>query len=149
LACIRMGVGRILLCNRTVERATRLAHRFTHIGQALTGIPIHASGLDKLAEPAALADIALMINATPMGLKTGGFALLAYDAAPAECMFYDMVYGREPTPFMVPALALGRCALDGAGMLLNQGALAFELFNNVAAPIAVMRATLMAALGRA
>jgi shikimate 5-dehydrogenase len=34
-------------------------------------------------------------------------------------------------------------------MLLNQGALAFELFNNVAAPAAAMRAALMAALGRA
>jgi shikimate 5-dehydrogenase len=33
-------------------------------------------------------------------------------------------------------------------MLLHQGALAFELFNNVAAPTAVMRAALMAALGR-
>jgi len=148
LACSRMGVGRILLCNRTVERAARLKHRLTHLGQALTGISIHVGGLDKLAEPAALSDIALMINATPMGLKTGGFTPLAYDAAPADCVFYDMVYAREPTPFMAPALALGRRALDGAGMLLNQGALAFELFNEAPAPVAVMRAALMAALGR-
>jgi shikimate 5-dehydrogenase len=33
-------------------------------------------------------------------------------------------------------------------MLLHQGVLAFELFNNMAAPAAVMRAALMAALGR-
>ena len=149
LACTRMGAGRILLCNRTVERAIRLARRFTHSGQAPTGISIDGGGLDKLAEPAALSDIALMINATPMGLKTGGFAPIAYDAAPADCVFYDMVYAREPTPFMVSALALGRHALDGAGMLLNQGALAFELFNNVAAPAAAMHAALMSALGRA
>jgi shikimate dehydrogenase len=149
LACTRMGVGRILLCNRTVERATQLAHRLTHLGQALTGISIHAGSLDKLAEPATLSDIALMINATPMGLKTSGFVPLAYDGAPADCVFYDMVYAREPTPFMVPALALGRRALDGAGMLLNQGMLAFELFNNVAAPATAMRAALMTALGRA
>ncbi|MBV8453851.1 MAG: hypothetical protein JOZ29_16495, partial [Deltaproteobacteria bacterium] len=96
LACSRMGAGRILLCNRTVERGIRLAQRLTHSGQAPARISIHAGGLDKLAEPAALADIALMINATPMGLKTGGFASLAYDAAPADCVFYDMVYAREP-----------------------------------------------------
>ena len=149
LACTRMGAGRILLCNRTVERAIRLAQRLRHLGQAPAGISIHAGGLDQLAEPAALADIALMINATPMGLKTAGFAPLVYDAAPADCVFYDMVYAREPTPFMAPALALGRRALDGAGMLLNQGALAFELFNNVAAPAAAMRAALMTALERA
>jgi shikimate dehydrogenase len=148
LACTRMRAGKILLCNRTVERAASLAHRFAFSSQASAGILIHAGGLDKLAEPAVLADTALVINATPMGLKTGGFIPLAYDATPADCVFYDMVYGREPTPFMTPALALGRRAFDGAGMLLNQGALAFELFNNVAAPAAVMRAALMAALGR-
>jgi len=59
-----------------------------------------------------------------------------------------MVYARDTTPFLSPALALGRRALDGAGMLLNQGALAFELFNNVAPPIAAMRQALMSALGR-
>jgi len=149
LACTRMRAGKILLCNRTVERAAKLAHRFTHLGLALSGVLIRAGSLAALAEPAALADIALVINATPMGLKTGGFAPIAYDAAPADCVFYDMVYAREPTPFMAPAFALGRRALDGAGMLLKQGALAFELFNNVAAPVAVMRAALMAALGRA
>jgi shikimate dehydrogenase len=148
LACTRMGAGKILLCNRTVERAAGLARRFASSSQASAGIPIHAGGLDKLAEPAVLADTALVINATPMGLKTGGFIPLAYDATLADCVFYDMVYGREPTPFMTPALGLGRRAFDGAGMLLNQGALAFELFNNVAAPAAVMRAALMAALGR-
>jgi shikimate dehydrogenase len=149
LACTRMGAGRILLCNRTVERGLTLAQHFTQLRQALGGISIEAAGLDKLAEPAALANVSLMINATPMGLKTGGFAPLAYDAAPVECVFYDMVYAREPTPFIAPALALGRRALDGAGMLLNQGVLAFELFNNVKAPAPVMRAALMGALGRA
>lgn len=149
LACTRIGVERILLCNRTIERGIKLAHRFTLLGRALSGISIDAEGLDKLADAAALTDVALVINATPMGLKTGGFARLAYDAAPTDCVFYDMVYARAATPFLAPALASGRRARDGAGMLLNQGALAFELFNNVAAPIAAMRAALMAALGRA
>jgi shikimate dehydrogenase len=148
VACTRMGAGKILVCNRTVERATRLAERFSGVGQA-TGTLIEADGLDKLSKPAALAEIALVINATPLGLKTGSFAPLAYEAAPADCVFYDMVYAREPTPFLAPAVALGRRAFDGAGMLLNQGALAFELFNDVAAPAAVMRSALMAALGRA
>jgi len=149
LACTRLGAQRILLCNRTIERAAKLAHRFTHLYRPLNGIPIDVEGLDKLADAAALTDVALVINATPMGLKTGGFARLAYDAAPADCVFYDMVYARAPTPFLAPALASGRLALDGAGMLLNQGVLAFELFNNVAAPTAAMRAALMSALGRA
>jgi shikimate dehydrogenase len=148
LACRRMRAGKIMLCNRTVERAAKLAHRFRHLGEAASDISIDTGGLDRLADTRALADVALVINATPMGLNTGGFATLAYDAAPQDCVFYDMIYAREPTPFLAPALALGRRTFDGAGMLLNQGALAFELFNNVAAPIAAMRAALMTRLGR-
>jgi shikimate dehydrogenase len=147
VACTRLGVRNILLCNRRVQRAQRLAQRFAHLRQTETFI--QAASLDQLPEAAALADTALVINATPMGLKTGGFTPLAYDATGADCVFYDMIYAREPTPFMAPALALGKRAFDGAGMLLNQGALAFELFNDVAAPAAVMRSALLTALGRA
>ena len=50
---------------------------------------------------------------------------------------------------MKPALAAGRRAADGAGMLVNQGELAFKLFNRVAPPAGVMRAALFNALGRA
>jgi shikimate dehydrogenase len=73
---------------------------------------------------------------------------LSYAAAPTERVFYDMIYARELTAFLAPAHALGRCAIDGAGMLINQGVLAFELFNGVAPPAGVMRAALMSALGR-
>jgi len=185
LACIRLQATKILVCNRTPERASRLARRFTRelikLQRGSPGLPltapdrhearrrlprpgpaadsakpatatepseIRAGGLELLSEPAILADTALVINATPMGLKTGGFTEVAYDGSPADCVFYDMVYGREPTPFLASALARGRRALDGAGMLINQGALAFELFNQLPAPAAVMRAALMEALGR-
>jgi shikimate dehydrogenase len=149
LACIRLKLARIILCNRSLQRATTLAFRLAQRGPAPVQASIQASGLETLSEPSVLSKAALVINATPMGLKTGGFVPLAYHATPADCLFYDMVYGREPTPFMTPALAQHRRALDGAGMLLNQGALAFELFNGVAAPVEVMRATLLSALGRA
>jgi shikimate 5-dehydrogenase len=59
-----------------------------------------------------------------------------------------MVYALKTTPFLTPALALGRRGFDGAGMLLNQGTLAFELINNAAAPVAAMRTALLTALGR-
>ena len=79
---------------------------------------------------------------------TGGFAPLSYSATLSTAVFYDMIYAHEPTPFLAPALECGRRAIDGAGMLLHQGELAFELFNEVAPPAGVMRAALMTALGR-
>jgi len=59
-----------------------------------------------------------------------------------------LIYSPEPTAFLKPALAAGRRAIDGAGMLINQAELAFKLFNRVDAPKGVMRAALLAELGR-
>jgi shikimate dehydrogenase len=148
LACCRTGAKKISLRNRTLERARKLADHFRHLGQAPSGHSIDAAALDDLSDAHALDGVALVINATPMGLKTTSFVPLAYDAAPKDCVFYDMIYAPRATPFLAPAIAAGRRALDGAGMLLYQGALAFELFNNLAAPIDAMRAALMSALGR-
>jgi shikimate dehydrogenase len=152
LACLRIDAGRIVMCNRTVTRANRLARRFAQYLRARGGGQSHqtieARGLDSLVSPATMGAAAIVINATPMGLKTGGFAPLAYSSTPADAVFYDLIYAREPTPFLAPALALQRRALDGAGMLMHQGALAFELFNGVAPPPDVMRRALMDHLGR-
>jgi shikimate 5-dehydrogenase len=83
-----------------------------------------------------------------MGLTTPRFARLAYNSTADDCFFYDLIYSREPTAFLKPALAAGRRASDGAGMLVNQGELAFKLFNRVDAPAGVMRVALLTALGR-
>ena len=152
LAMLRLGAARIVICNRTIARANRLARGFArYLGARGGGRPrqtIEARGLDTLVNAAAMSTAAIVINATPMGLKTGGFAPLSYAATPTACVFYDVIYAHEATPFIAPAIAVGRRAIDGAGMLLNQGELAFELFNGVAPPAGVMRTALMSALGR-
>jgi shikimate dehydrogenase len=152
LALLRLGAARIVVCNRTVARANRLARGFARYLDARGGgrrrQTIEARGLDTLVNAEAIGAAAIVINATPMGLKTGGFAPVNHAATASDCVFYDMIYGREATPFLASALALGRRAVDGAGMLLHQGELAFELFNGVAPPAGVMRIALNSALGR-
>lgn len=152
LATLRLGAGRIVICNRTMARAHRLARRFaTYVGTPGGGRAhelIEARGLEALNRSATLATAALVVNATSLGLQSGPFPPLDYAATPVHCLFYDLIYAREPTPFLKPAMALGRQARDGAGMLADQGALAFELFNAITPPPGLMRATLMAALGR-
>jgi shikimate 5-dehydrogenase len=83
-----------------------------------------------------------------MGLTQGRFARIDYARTSHECLFYDLIYAAEPTAFLRPAIALGRRAADGAGMLVNQGELAFELFNGAAPPPGVMRRALWERLGR-
>ena len=146
LACMRLGASRVAIVNRTPARAAALARRLSAKGMMrATGEP---RGLDALIDSAMLADAGLIVNATSMGLTTGRFARLDYESTAADCMFYDLIYAREPTEFIKPALAAGRRANDGAGMLVNQGELAFKLFNRVAPPAGVMRAALFKSLGR-
>jgi shikimate dehydrogenase len=145
LAASRLKAARVVIANRTRSRATVLARR---CGHAFGKTRFEATGLEALGDARLLADTACVINATPMGLVTRGFARLDYRATPQDCFFYDMLYARKPTPFLSGAIRAHRSHADGAGMLIEQGELAFKLFNGVAAPRGVMRDALMDALGR-
>jgi len=112
------------------------------------GATVHAYGLDAIAQTNLMKRARVVINATSMGLTTSKFAPLDYAATQSDCLFYDLIYAAQATAFLKPAVALERRVADGAGMLANQGELAFRLFNRVAPPPGVMKAALMKSLGR-
>jgi shikimate dehydrogenase len=150
VACLRCGAGEVAIANRTPARAAALMRRLrARLPRALSGAALSVSGLEALADPGLLERAAIVINATPMGLTSAGFVRIEYARTRRECFFYDLIYAARPTAFLRPAIALGRRAADGAGMLVNQGELAFELFNGVAPPPGVMRRALWERLGRA
>jgi shikimate dehydrogenase len=66
---------------------------------------------------------------------------------PSGAMLYDLIYNPRETLLMRRARAAGAPAVDGLGMLVHQGAEAFELWTGVDAPVDVMRAACVAALG--
>ncbi|MFV1949222.1 MAG: shikimate dehydrogenase [Anaerolineales bacterium] len=78
----------------------------------------------------------LIINATPVGMSpqieyspwpTG----LTY---PRAAVFYDLVYNPRETKFALDARAAGLLAITGLGMLVEQAALAFELWTGCVVP---------------
>lgn len=147
LACARMEASEVILANRTRSRAEALADRFRSVEEI--EIPaIAVRGLDALTDPGLVSDVSLVVNATSMGLTTPEFVELDYDSTPDSCFFYDTVYSAKPTAFLRPAIDLDRRYADGAGMLVRQGELAFELFNGKTPPRGVMRQALMTSLGR-
>jgi shikimate dehydrogenase len=149
VACLQRGAGEIVIANRTRSRAAALARRLgTRLPRTLRDAALAVRGLDALTDAALLERAAIVINATPMGLTSAGFARIDYARTQRECFFYDLIYAAQPTAFLRPAIALGRRAADGAGMLVNQGELAFELFNGLAPPPGVMRRALWERLGR-
>ena len=101
------------------------------------------------AFPDALADLAaeanLIVNATSLGLHEGD--PLPWDTAipfRPDQVVCDLIYNR-PTELLARARAQGAIALDGLGMLVHQGARAFELWTGMAAPVEVMLEAIRAA----
>lgn len=133
-------VRRVTLANRTPARARRLQRDF-----APAGLDIDVMSLDGLNDPARLAGAQLIVNSSSLGLKGEPFAPVAYAAAPREALFFEMI-PKAATSFLVGARQARRRGVDGSGMLLHQGAAAFELWTGQPAPIEVMRKALQRAL---
>lgn len=109
----------VIICNRTPEKAEQLAERFGH-----RGIPVYARAL---SEPGGGFD--LVINAVSAGLS-GEMPSLPDDLFSGRGCGYDMLYGAEPTPFLVWAEPRAVRAVDGLGMLVEQAAEAYFLWRH-------------------
>jgi shikimate dehydrogenase len=69
-------------------------------------------------------------------------AAVAWNALPGDALALDVIYAPPETPFLAAARARGLRTANGLGMLARQGALAFELWLGIPAPLNVMRAAL-------
>jgi shikimate dehydrogenase len=69
-------------------------------------------------------------------------AAVAWDAVPPEALAIDVVYAPRDTPWLRAARRRGLRSDGGLGMLARQGALAFELWLGIDAPLEAMRAAL-------
>jgi shikimate dehydrogenase len=134
------GCAHLTFLNRTPARAEALAERL----RRTDGPSIAARPLERAAVSAALEDAQLVVNTTSAGLGSERLPVHA-GHAPRTCLFVDLVYGRRPTTFLRGAAQARRPTMDGAGMLLHQGALAFEAWTGRRAPITAMRSALQAA----
>ena len=129
---VAAGCGDFVVANRTPARGEALASWLRAEGDTAEAVR-----LDALRDGAALADARLVVNTTPIGL-VGKSLAVRFEAAPRHCLFVDLVYGATPSPFLVAAAKAGRPTLDGAAMLLHQGALAFEWWTGRRAPLPAM-----------
>lgn len=86
----------------------------------------------------------IIINATPLGLKPDDPLPFDPELITSEMVIYDLVY--KETGLLMEAKARGAKAINGSGMLLWQGALAFELWTGVKPPVDVMRKELLSGI---
>ncbi len=87
----------------------------------------------------------IIINATPLGLKRDDPLPMNPDAIPPDIVVCDLIY--KHTGFLQEADKRGARILNGSGMLLWQGVLAFELWTGQKPPVDVMREALLSGIG--
>jgi shikimate dehydrogenase len=135
------GVSEITVLSRRPEQGERLVNSLgAHVGCALDAAPLsEASWCFETAT--------LFVQATSATLESNpgapGFAAsLPIDALPADAAVVDMVYKPLKTSVLAQAEACGLTIVDGLGMLLHQGAIAFEMWTGLEPPLDVMRSAL-------
>jgi shikimate dehydrogenase (EC 1.1.1.25) len=126
------GVSSLTIVNRSLMRAIDLAAAIAANQPALR---VRALALGDSAVDEAVASCTLLINATALGWRDNETPLPDPPVG-THCLVYDMVY-RETT-LLRAAAARGAQVRDGRGMLVEQGALAFERWTGHPAPRALM-----------
>ena len=121
------GVASITIANRTVERAVSLAEEM----QQKTNMPMHGMGLADARLPDAVSRCMLLINTATASMDPTQPLLVSADWLQSNTIVYDIVYTPPVTPLM-KAASERRCpTLGGIGMLVHQGAIAFEKWTGV------------------
>lgn len=125
----------IVIANRTLDKAHLLVQEFSAPHGVLRASPFDA--LDGMFD--------VVINATSASLEQ------ALPPVPAACfggatLAYDMMYGRDATPFMRLAASHGATVRDGLGMLVEQAAESFFVWRGVRPDTAPVHQALRALL---
>lgn len=136
------GATSVTIANRTIERAVDLV---TSLRESVKNCPLETCALpDDLGEVAATSD--LIINCTSLGMTphVDGLPWQADLPFRPDQAVYDLVYNPRQTRLLAQAHQEGALAVGGIGMLIWQGAIAFERWTGVTPPIDVMRQAIAA-----
>ena len=111
----------IVIANRSVDKALRLAKQFSESGYLI------GCALDMLEGQ----EFDVIINGTSTSMYGDHLSLPAslFRGKPNYC--YDLMYGAEATPFMQDAKNHGAITADGLGMLVEQAAESFSIWRGV------------------
>lgn len=128
MMCALNGASKVYLLNRTVERAQTVADE------------VNAAAGRKCIRAAALADYHKLPKEKYLAIQATSVGLYPHveDAVIEDAEFYDyvgvgvdLIFNPAETAFMKYAARAGARTMNGLKMLLYQGVLAYELWNDV------------------
>ncbi len=133
-----LGVGaNVTIAARRRNKAIELAQLFP-----LANVAVCGWAEKEFAEVSKRADI--IVNSTPVGMHGQAEQILPLDwnLVSTDAVLCDLIYNPKETPFLRCGRERGQQVINGAGMLIEQGALAFTLWTGRSDCRAAMRKAL-------
>lgn len=131
------GCVAVTILNRTVDRAARIVDDMQPF---FAGCKFaHGAMPDDIGQVAAQSDI--IVNSTSLGMSPNVDGLPWDEAIKfrTDQVVYDLIYNPAQTRLLAQAAADGARTINGLGMLVWQGAIAFEIWTGEKAPVDVMK----------
>lgn len=135
----------LVIANKTIDHAKACVSKIReHFGTAVEALVLNRANLET-----ALRDANIIVNATSLGMSPN----INETPMPGELIrpgmvVFDIVYTPVETRFLSEARKAGATIIDGLDMLVEQGALAFELWTGVKAPTKIMKQALLEVSGK-
>tara|TARA_Y100001001_G_scaffold2717_1_gene3206 strand:+ start:272 stop:1063 length:792 start_codon:yes stop_codon:yes gene_type:complete len=116
LALKKMGASKIILSNRTKEKAEDLKKIYSDL---------------EIIDWGETPDFNVIINATSLGLKNHDEIKLDYTDMGSNKLFYDVIYNPRQTKFLSKAKQLGNQIENGKMMFVYQAHQAFTIWHKI------------------
>jgi len=135
--------SKLVILNRTVDKAEECANRVSQV----FGRKIEALKLDEENLARALGEADILVNTTSVGMSPNIDEIpVPSTLLKSALIVFDIVYNPIKTRLQREAEKAGAKTISGIEMLVWQGALAFEKWTDVKAPIKLMRKEAVKAL---
>jgi shikimate dehydrogenase len=145
--CALENCERLVLVNRTLEKATALTESlrsfFMEARVLGPAARLEAVAWEESLMRMQLADIDLIINATPLGMNPSDSAPIPGRLIAPHHMVFDCIYVPSKTALLRAADQAGARSANGLSMLLHQGAVSFSIWFDREPPIDAMRKAMM------
>jgi len=137
------GASSIHVVNRTPERGQELVWLLNE------HTPVNAAFVPWMSGMRIASDTDLLVNCTSIGLypDVDGIPDIDTNAIAPHMVVCDVIPNPPNTPLLRAAAARGAKTIDGLGMLVYQGAIAFKMWTGTDAPVDVMKTALAAEFG--
>jgi len=136
------GARRIILIDVVASKAIRLSTSLSRKVPCETiALKAGQRGVREL-----LLNSDVLINATPCGMKTSDSVPIDPNLLHRRLVVCDVIYNPPVTKLIRAAQSRRIRAMNGAGMLLNQGVISFKIWTGRKAPARIMAKALKAAL---